>query len=157
MLIGIESLCVRALLSNIREIGDRLTELTITLPSIVCGRSSELSPAIIFYFEELEALFKKKSIFKKLSLLSSQGSCDYLHSKVEKKIFELLSKLTIDYIDIQFTVKNPKLLVNPYIRKIRSNQEFFLNYLPDLSGLSAVVFPRYTNRLFDFLGIAGRL
>ena len=149
--------CISALINNIRLIGDKLTELTITLPSVDSGSSRKLMTALDCYFSALEALFKKKSNFEIVSVTSLYNFGSPVHSKTENRIVKMLSQLSIDFVNIQIKVRNPSLFAIPSIRKLRAQEDFYLmNILPNLSGLRSIMFPILNLRRFDLQGKASK-
>jgi hypothetical protein len=155
-----EAFCIRALELNMRDIGDNLTELKIYLPNGHAEMSPELESATIFYFSALDAFFKTKSTFEKVSVyiytetaiysgnvivgyedLIYEFTEKFLSEDVERRIMSMLSKLTIDFLDICFKIQNPYLLVNPSVRKISANHHFISSEVfPNLPNLNTIVF-----------------
>jgi hypothetical protein len=158
-----KTLCIRALRSNIWNITDKLTTLQIYLPDTTVELSPELERATESYFEILNDLFKAKKNFEKVSVFTLSQNVDemrpkFLHQEHEKKLFEQLSPLNIDFIDIQFKVHNPQLFVNPSIKKLGAHQQFFTSHnYPVLSNLNSVTYPPIYWSHPNMQGIAGKL
>jgi hypothetical protein len=136
-----ETLCIRALGSNIDDVGEKLTELNIVLPSVNVEITPELELATSSYFAALDSLVEKKRNFRKVSVYSGDVLItknitsymlkeEFFYRKVETKIFNILSRLTIDFLDIRFKVHDPSSLVNPSVKKLSAHQLFtkFDNY-----------------------------
>ena len=144
-----ETLCVRALENNIHDISDKLTELHISVPIINVDVSPELESALNSYFAALDSLFIKKSSFQKMSIVNIHKSLhhisqEYLRQDVEIRIFNQLSQLTINHIEIQVKLRNPQLFVNPSIKKLSAHQQFFtMSNFPVFSNLSSIIFPEF--------------
>jgi hypothetical protein len=135
-----DTLCNRALTSNIREISERLTQLTIRLPSVNIILSAEVISAIDSYFESLIALFKSKSSFKKITVLASgEWGPRHLHEQSEERLFKIFSQLSINELILRAKLRNPDRLMNPTMRKISAQEEFFqnINSYPGLPNLQS--------------------
>jgi hypothetical protein len=151
-----ETLCVRALISNIGIIGDKLNEFDIILPNIDMSMSLEVKLATNSYFVALDDLFKRKPSFNKVSVYPQFEYAEFLDEEVEKMVLSRLSKLEIDFLDIRIKIRNPRLLINPSVKKLSAHQEFFtMNYFPDLLGLESIIFPDFDWSHDDMQRITG--
>ena len=154
-----KALCIRALEANIHDIGDRLTELEIYFPDnpyLHSPLSPEVKSAVQDYLKALEALFKKKSSYQKVSMFSGQTRLwpRYLESRfkdvgrhnsfvpqdIEEWIIRVLPGLKIDFLDIGFRMHRPHLLVNPSIKKFSASVGFSRETYPSFPALNIVVF-----------------